>query len=306
MGPDLAWAEVAAARGRGRTRNLPATVREEKENVAQGPQTILVLDGVSGADDLLAAMPLESRQPPFVFAVVEKKTGVTDDVVEVTEVPPYGPRRICQAILRGGEGAPQPPLVRILDGQGLTASLAARAAMAWQGRIGPLLVEDVRGAVMRLVPLLGRNATTLELMLFLSVLHPSRVSVDGLFASVAEVRKGRGREPTAEEIGRAVLLLAQAGIVQPDDDRRVSVHPLVQEVVRGMAQSPQDLEVARNAAADGFCREAEHEMREEGGVDVRAAGLHQLRHLEGAVSGAPRERVAAVRANLEKALGIAA
>lgn len=305
MGADLAWADVAAVRGRVRSSNLAATVREEKERFASGPQTVVVLDGVRNADDLLAAMPLESRTPPFVFAVATERTGATEDVVEVSEVPPQGARQICRAILKGAEGVPV-PAVRVLDGQGLTASLSARAAMAWQGRAGPLLIEDARAAVMRLVPLLGQQSATLELLLMASVMHPSRICVDALFTAVGEVRKGRGRDPTPEEISQSVLLLARAGLVQPDDDRRVSIHPIVQEAVRGMAQSERDLEVARTSVAEALAVEAEGAMDGGDGVDLLAAGLHQLRHLEPALSGPPKERVAAARAAVEKSLGIAA
>jgi hypothetical protein len=196
--------------------------------------------------------------------------------------------------------------VRTLDGQGLTASLAARAAMALQGRAGPLLVEDLRNAVMRLAPLVGRIPAALELLLMTSVLHPSRSAVDALYGAVAEVRKGRGKEPEPREIGEAVLLLARAGLVQPEDDRRVSVHPLVQEVVRGMAGSPKDLELARESIAAGLCREAEHAMEGDEGVDVPSAGLHQLRFVEAGLAGAAKERVTATRTKLERALGIAA
>lgn len=305
MGPDLAWADLAAVRGKPRTRNLATLVREEKERVAEGPPAIFVLDGVTSADDLLAASPPESRQPPYVFVVTETPTGLTEDVVRVSEVPPQGARRICTTILRSAKDV-TPPSVRVLDGQALTASLAARAAMAWQGKAGPLLVEDLRGAVMRLVPLLDRLPVTLELLLMTSVMHPSRICVDALFGAVAEVRKGRGKAPEPREVGEAVLLLARAGLVQPDDERRISVHPLVQEVVRGMAQSEQDLELARGAVAAGLCQEAEHAMEGDEGVDVAAAGLHQLRSLEGALAGEAKERVTAVRTKLERELGIAA
>jgi hypothetical protein len=306
MGADLAWADLAAVRGKPRTKNLATLVREEKERVAEGPPAIFVLDGVRSADDLLAASPLESRQPPYVFAVAETRTGLTDDVVTVSEVPPQGALRICKTILHATKDAAAPP-VRCLDGQGLTASVGARAAMALQGRAGPLLFEDLRSAITHLVPLISRAPVALELLLMTSVLHPSRICVDALFGAVAEVRKGRGAAPEPREVGEAVLMLARAGLAQPDDERRISVHPLVQEVVRGMAQSAADLDLARTSVAAGLCQEAEHAMEGEDGVDVAAAGLHQLRFVEGALAaGEAKEKVASVRAKLERSLGIAA
>lgn len=306
MGPDLAWAEVAAARGRGRTKNLPATVRDEKERFAQGPQTVFVLDGVTSGDQLLAAMPLESRTPPFVFVVCEKKTGITDDVVEVSDVPPHGARHICEAMLQGAPPGTQIPAVRTLDGLGLTASISARTAMALQGRAGPLLVEDLKNAALRIVPLVAQNSACLELLLIASVMHPSRMAVDALFSAIGAVRKGRGADPTPEEIGQAVLTLARAGLLDPQDDRRVSMHPLVQELVRGMAKGEEDLKVARESAAEGLCEEAEAAMEGDEGVEIATCGLHQLRHLEPQLEGAIRDRVHAVRGKLEAALGAVA
>lgn len=303
LGPDLAWADVAAARGRGRVKNLAAAVREEKEKFAEGPQGVLVIDGVRDADDLLACLPLESRTPPFVFVTCAKPTGSTEDVVEVSDVPPQGARRICQTMLHGADGAPPAPQVRALGGLGLTASLAARAAMALQGRAGPLLIDDVRNGAMRIVPLIAGTAACLEILLITSVMHPNRIPVDAIFGAVTAVRRGRGAEPKPEEIGQSVLLLARAGLVDPQDDRRVSMHPLVQEVVREMAKTPEDLRVAREAAAAGMCEEAEASIGDDG-VDVTLCGLHQLRFLEPLLEGEPQADVREVREKLERALGV--
>ncbi|MCE9636630.1 MAG: ATP-binding protein [Planctomycetes bacterium] len=308
MGADMAWADVAAVRGRGRTSDLAATARKEKENFAEGPQAILVLDGIRNADDLLAAMPLESRTPPFVFAVCEKPTGVTDDVVEVSDVPPQGARRICQAMLQNAEGV-EVPAVRSIDGLGITTSIAARTAMALQGRAGPLLIEDLPSATMRLIPLVAQNSTCLELLLLASVMHPSRIAVDALFGGVTAVRRGRGEEPKPEEIGNAILILARAGLVDPQDDRRISMHPMIQDLVRQMAKGEEDLLVARESAAWGLCQEAEAAMEAADGVEgveLITCGLHQLRHVEAQLAGEAKAAVADVRGRLEKALAITA
>jgi hypothetical protein len=304
-GGDLAWADVAAARGRGLVKNLAATVRDEKERFAGGPQTILILDNARSGEEMLAALPLESRTPPFVFVVCEQKTGMTDDVVEVSDVPPQGARRICQAMLQGAPAEMQPPAVRSIDGLGLTASLAARTAMALQGRAGPLLIENAESAAMRLVPLVAQNATCLELLLLASVMHPSRIAVDALFSAVAEVRRERGKPPTPEEIGQSVLVLARTGLLDPVDDRRVNMHPLVQEIVRSMAKSDEDLRVARESVAGGLVEEAAHAVTPEG-VHVATCGLHQLRHMEPQLSGELQMRVKSAREKLESALGIVA
>jgi hypothetical protein len=259
---------------------------------------------VSSAEDLLAAMPLESRTPPYVFVVCEKPTGITDDVVHVGDVPAHGARRIAEAMTRGPEAQTTPP-VRVLDGLGITSSLGARVALAWQGKHGPVMLEDTFAAVQRFVPLLANRPATLEILLMASVMHPSHIAVDALFSAVAEVRKGRGGEPNPQEIGEAVLMLAQAGLVSPDDDRRISVHPLVQQVVQRMAQSDADLEAARRCVAEALAFEAEHSIEPEG-VRIAVCGLHQLRHIEGQIEGEALEKVRAARAKLEQALAIAA
>ena len=304
MGADLAWADVAATRGRGKVKNLATTVREEKERFADGPQTIFVLDNVGSGDEMLAALPLESRTPPFVFVVTEKPTGMTDDVVEVSDVPPQGAHRICEAILQGAKDVPV-PAVRATDGLAITTSIAARTAMALQGRAGPLLIEDLQNAAVRLVPLVAQNPTCLELLLVASVMHPSRIAVDALFGAVTAVRKGRGKPPTPEEIGQSVLVLARAGLLDPMDDRRVTMHPLVQEVVRGMAKSEEDLRVAREAAAEGLLEEIDNAISPDG-VEVATCGLHQARFLEPSLTGDVKARLASAREKLEKALGIVA
>jgi DNA polymerase III delta prime subunit len=308
-GADLAWAEVAAVRGKPRSKNLAATVREEKERISQGPQTILVIDGIRTGDELLAAMPLESRTPPFVFAVCETRTGITDDVVEVSTVPPQAARRICEAMLQGapeGVSVPPVPAVRSIDGLGITASIAARTAMALQGRAGPLLIEDLANAAMRLVPLVAQNSTCLEILLLASVMHPSRIAVDSIFGAVNAVRSGRGAPPKPEEIGQSILVLARAGLLDPLDDRRVSMHPLIQAVVRSMAKGDEDLRVARESAATGLCEEAAASLDGDEGVDLLSCGLHQLRHLEPQLTGGSQELVRAARERIEKALAITA
>ncbi|MCG3135972.1 MAG: hypothetical protein HMLKMBBP_03752 [Planctomycetes bacterium] len=308
MGADLGWAEVAVARGRGRTKDLAATVASERERIAAGPQCVVVIDGVADAQSLLAALPNESRTPPYVFAVAPKRTGVTDDVVEVSDVPPQGARRICRTILNGAENAPPEPPVRVLDGLAVTTSIAARAAMAWQGKHGPMLIEDTLAAIQRFVPILAQSPITLEMLLVASVLHPSRIPVDTLYSAVESVRKGRGESPKPEEVGNGVLMLAKAGLLDPCDDRRVNIHPIVQESVRRMVQSDQDLVIARQAATEGLVAEAEGAVGEDGLVDLTTCGLHQIRHLaaDDALGDDARAKLADARAKLEKALGIAA
>jgi len=309
LGADLAWADVGAAKGRPTITNLAASAREEKERLAEGPQSVLVIDGVASGDDLLATMPLESRTPPFVFVTCAEKTGITDDVVEVADVPPQAARRICEAMLstipkqNGAEIPPAPP-VRSTDGLGISASLSARVALALGGQAGPLLIQDVDNAVARLVPLIARSPACLEILLLASVVHPSRIAVDAILSAMTAVRRDRGPAPSPEEVGQAVLVLARAGLVDPLDDRRVAIHPLVQTVVRGMAKSEEDLKVAREAMGEGFAAEAEHSTTPEG-IHVATCGLHQLRFLEPALTGEAQDKVRDARKKLETALGVA-
>ncbi len=303
MGADLAWADLGSARGDTHVKDLAAAARAAREKLAEGNLAILVIDGVRSAEDLLACMPLESRTPPYVFVVCEKATGITDDVVNVGDVPPHGARRIAEAMIRGAEGQTA-PAVRVLDGLGITSSLGARVSLAWQGKHGPVMLEDTFAAVQRFVPLLANRPATLEILLMASVMHPSHIAVDALFSAVGEVRKGRGGEPNPQEIGEAVLMLAQAGLVSPDDDRRISVHPLVQQVVQRMAQSEADLAAARHCVATALAFEAEHAIEPEG-VRIAVCGLHQLRHIESQVDGELQAKVKAARAKLEQALAIA-
>jgi hypothetical protein len=262
LGADMAWADLGAARGAPHVKDLAAAARAEKERVAEGAQCLLVLDNVRNADDLLALMPLESRTPPFVFVVAEKPTGLTDDIVPVNDVPPQGAKRLAEAMTGGKkDGEPVPP-VRVLDGLAITMSVGARAALAWQGKQGPIMLDDTEAAVQRLVPLLAKRTAVLEVMLMTSVMHPSRQAVDAIFTAVLEVRRERGGGPKPQEIGEAVMVLAQAGLVQPEDERRISVHPLVQQAVRDMAQSDQDLAVARQCVAAGLVSEARDALAE--------------------------------------------
>ena len=311
IGADLAWAEIAALRNRCRVTDLRAAAREEKERISTGPRAIVVIDHVGNAAELLEISPIEGRNAPFTFIVCTEPTGLTPDVVHVADVPPHGARRMSQAMVRGtqDEGSeatpPQVPPVRVQDGLGLTTSIAARASLAWQGKHGPMLVESASGALQRFVPLLASRPATLELLLMASVLRSARIPVDVLFSAVSAVRAGRGETPKPEEIGQAILMLAQAGLVQPDDDRRISVHPLVQATVRAMAQSETDLEVARECAVTGLVAQADESVHDDG-VDLAVCGLHQIRGLEADVSGESKDKVTAARTKIERALGLIA
>ena len=308
MGVDVAWADLAATRGRTHIRDLADAARQERERCGGDPRCLLVLDGATTHDELMSALPpSEGRTGPDIFIVAERPLGSVDaeQVVEVSPVPPHAARRIAHAVVHSRDPEAKPPAVRVLDGLGLTAGLAARAALAMQAKGGPVQFADARAVTMRLVPFVAQVPAALELMLVCAVAHPVRIPVDALCGALAHVRKGRGREPTADEVGNGILWLARAGMVQPDDDRRVSMHPMIQEIVRGMAQSPEDLAVATEAFATGLCDDAEEAVTEEG-VDFRRAAIHQLRAVRGRATGAAQERVGTVLAKIEGALGATA
>ncbi len=304
MGSDVAWADLAAFRGQKRTSDLPALAAKERTRTTGKPRALIVLDGVTSGKQLAEALPPLNDVQADVFVVAERATGTFDAVVEVTPVPEHAARRIAHAVLhRRDKDEAQAPPVRSCDGLALTASLAARAAVAYEGKSGPISVDDTKAAVMRLVPLLAQNPTALELLMLCASAHPVRIPVDALFEGVRLLRTGRTDQASTDEVGAGILWLARLGIVMPDDDRRVSMHPLVQEVALGMAESDNDRRVAREAMARALDGEAQAALRGEG-VDVRRAALHQLRFAAKANDSEMGERLETTLGKVEAALGV--
>jgi hypothetical protein len=311
MGADVAWATLGALRGSGPVKNLPAAAKAARERLGEEPKALLVIDGVTSSDEAMAALPPTTENSADVFLVSEKPLGTVDgdQVCEVGPVPRHGARRMAQSMLRHSQpDAKAPPVeappVRTLDGLAITATLAARAALAYQGKEGPISIEDTNAAMQRIVRLVARHPTALELLLLASVGHPVALPVQSLVGALAHVRKGRGKEATPDEANSGVMWLAHAGIVEPLDDRHFSMHPLLQKVVHGMTASPKDLEVAREALSVGLLEEAEASITDDG-VDLPRASLHQLRFLATTTEGDIRARLAAMIARLESALGVA-
>lgn len=306
MGTDVAWATLGALRGSGPVKDLPAAARKARERLGEEPKALLVIDGVTSNDEAMAALPPTSEHSADVFLVSEKPLGTVDgdQVCEVAPVPRHGARRMALSMLRHSQPEAKAPPVRTLDGLAITATLAARAALAYQGKEGPISVEDTNAAMQRIVRLVARHPTALELLLLASVAHPVSLPVQALVAALGHVRKGRGKEATPDEAGSGVMWLAHAGIVEPLDERHFSMHPLLQKVVHGMTATPKDLEVARDAMAAGLLDEAEASITD-AGVDLPRASLHQLRFLATTTEGDTKARLVATIAKLESALGIA-
>jgi hypothetical protein len=101
------------------------------------------------------------------------------------------------------------------------------------------------------------------------------------------------------------MWLAHAGIVEPLDEQRFSMHPILQQVVQGMTASPNDLAVARDALSVGLASEAEASIGPDG-VDLPRAALHQLRFLARTSDGETKARADAAVAKVEAALGAGA
>ena len=255
LGADLAWADLAVTRSKtARVKDLRAVASAERERFGKEPRSLLVIDGVPSPDALREALPPEGDGAADVFAVSEKPTGVFDSVVEVGGVPAHAPRRIAHAVLRIRDGEKAtPPAVRTLDGLALTASLAARAAVAYDGQAGPISVDDPTSAVMRLMPLVAQNPASVEALLLCSMAHSSLLSVDAIMGAVAKLREGRGKAPEPSEMGEAILRLVRLGLLSLDEESRVSMHPVVQTVVRAMAKTDEDRRVTREALANGLC-----------------------------------------------------
>ena len=285
LGPELAWADLAASRGTTLTRSLAESANAERERQGQEPRSLLVVDGVTPETDLDALLPPRDANGVDVFVVSSSPTGKIDDVVEVSPVPEQAPRRIAHAVLRVRDGDDlTPPVVRVTDGLAVTASLAARVSVAYHPDGPPRSVKDLSAAVMQVVPLVGQHPTALELLLVCGVAHSTLLSADALFGAIEHLRKQRSIEMKEEEVGTGVLHLVRLGLLSLDEESRVSMHPLLQAVVRGMARDEADLRIAREALAAGLMAEAEAAIHEDG-VDVRRVGLHQLRHVRDAVDG---------------------
>ncbi len=305
MGSDLAWATLGSLRGSGPVKNLPAAAKAARERLGEEPKALLVIDGVTSNDEAMAALPPTSEHSADVFLVSEKPLGTVDgdQVCEVGPVPRHGARRMAQSMLRSSQPDAKAPPVRTLDGLAVTATLAARAALAYQGKEGPISVDDTNAAMQRIVRLVARHPTALELLLLASVAHPVGLPVKALVLALANVRKGRSKEATQEESGSGVMWLAHAGIIEPLDEQHFSMHPMLQKVVHGMTASPKDLEVARDALAEGLLQEAEASVTD-AGVDLPRASLHQLRFLATTTEGDTKARLVAMIAKLEAALGV--
>jgi hypothetical protein len=136
--------------------------------------------------------------------------------------------------------------------------------------------------------------------------HRSLLGVDAIMGAVARLREGRGKVPEPSEMGEAILRLVRLGLLSLDEESRISMHPVVQEVVRGMAKTDQDRRVTREALAAGLCDEADRALGgdDDEGVDLRRAALHQLRPLAAHCKGAVGERLVATIARVEGALGL--
>jgi hypothetical protein len=304
MGADVGWATLGALRSRQPVKDLAAAARAARARLGDEPKSLLVLDGATSAEEASAALPPGGENGADVFVVSEKPLGTVDadQVCEVSPVPRHGARRIAHAMLRSATPDAKPPAVRTLDGLAVTASLAARAALAYQGKEGPLSIDDPQAAMQRMVRLVARHPTALELLLLASVAHPVGLSIDALLAALTHVRKGRGAAPTQEDAGSGVMWLAHAGIVEPLDERRFSMHPILQKVVQGMTASGNDLAVAREALSIGLTAEADASVGPDG-VDLPRAALHQLRFLAAPTDGDAKARVAAAISKVEAALG---
>lgn len=306
MGADLAWASVGAQRGEGPVKDLGAAARKARERLGEDPKSLLVIDGATSAEEANAALPPQGEHTADVFVVGEKPVGTVDaeQRCEVGPVPSHGARRIAAAMLRAQDPAAKPPAVRTNDGLAITATISARAALAYQGREGPMWIENVGAAMNRMVRLVSRNPIALEILILSSVAHPVCLPIDSLMAGLVAVRQGRGEPPKDEEAAQGVMWLAHAGILEPLDERHFSMHPLVQNVVHGMTRTPADLQVARAALTAGLVAEADASIGPDG-VDVRRAALHQLRHMARTAEGDAKTQAAAAAAKVETALGIA-
>lgn len=306
MGADLAWATVGAHRGSGPVKDLAAAARKARERMGEEPRGLVIIDGATSEAETTAALPPAGEQSADVFVVGEKPIGTVDaeQRCEVEPVPSHGARRIAAAMLRASQPDAKPPAVRTTDGLALTATISARAALAYQGREGPMWIDNVGAAMNKMVRLVARNPVALELLILASVAHPVCLPVDSLMAGLVAVRQGRGEAPKQDEAAQGVMWLAHAGILEPLDERHFSMHPLVQGVVHGMTRTPADLAVARAALTVGLVAEAEASMGPDG-VDVQRAALHQLRHLARTAEGDAKSQAIAATAKVEVALGIA-
>jgi len=307
MGSDLAWATLGAIRSGKPVKDLAAAARATREKLGEEPKSLLVVDGATSAEETVMALPPGGESGADVFVVAEKPLGIVDadQVCEVSPVPRHGARRMARAMLRAAQPDGNAPPVRTMDGLAVTASLAARAALAYQGKQGPLSFDDPRSAMQRMVQLVARHPTALELLLIASVAHPVGLPVDALVGALGHVRKGRGAEPSPDEAGSGVMWLAHAGIVEPLDERHFSMHPILQQVVQGMTASPNDLAVARDALSVGLASEAEASIGPDG-VDLPRAALHQLRFLARTAEGETKARAEAAALKVEAALGAGA
>lgn len=307
MGDDWAWADVAAVRGQRITSDVPGLVKKLREFVLDGPKALLVLDGATSAEQVHAQVGEDGRADgPDILLVTEEPLGAFESLVHVTDVPERAPRRIAHGYFfeKDGEAA-TPPAVRSTDGLALTASLAARLAVIHDGKQGPIDVPNLQAAVNGFIPFIHQNPLALEGMLIASVAHPVRIPMDGLFRALVRLRATQDIEVKPEQVIEAMHQLIARGMLSVDDPQRVSMHPLIQEIVRGMVSSERDLQYARQMLATGLIDELQEAISEKG-LDILRASLHQLRfllpHLEGDIGAIAGQALAAA----EQAGGMAA
>ncbi len=305
LGPDLAWADLAACRGETVTTSLVESARIERERAAAEPRSLIVVDGVTADTDLDAVLPDLSGAGADIFLVTTEPTGTMDEVVHVSAVPDQAPRRIAHAVLRvkDGEEEVDVPVVRVTDGLAITASLAARVAVAHHPDGPARSLADLPAALMQIVPLVAQHPAALELLLVCGVAHPTLITADALYGAIGNLRARRGLEFDGEDVGNGVLHLVRLGLLSLDEESRVSMHPLLQEAVRAMASTDADLRIAREGLAQGLMDEAAEALTDEG-VDIHRAGLHQLRYLRDTSEGDTQTKLAAAIAEVETALGI--
>lgn len=304
LGADLAWADLAACRGETVTGTLAETAQRERERASAEPRSLIVVDGVTPETDLASVLPELDGAAADIFLVTSEPTGRFDDVVPVEAVPEQAPRRIAHAVLRVKDGEElEPPIVRVKDGLAITASLSARVAVAHHPDGPPRSIDDLSAALMQIVPLVAQHPTALELLLVCGVAHPTLITADALYGAITNLRSRRGMELDGNDVGTGVLHLVRLGMLSLDEESRVSMHPLLQEAVRGMARTEADLEVAREGLAEGLIDEATDAITDES-IDVRHVGLHQLRYLRDTTTGELHERLAATVTQVETKLGI--
>lgn len=303
MGADVAWAQLGALRDDKPVKNLADAARAARERLGEEPKSLLVLDGATSADETTAALPPAGPGTADVFVVGEKPIGTVDpdQICEVAPVPRHGARRIALSMIRQTQPDAKAPAVRTLDGLAVTASLAARVALATQDKEGPHSFADVRAAVQSIARFVMRNQVAQQLLVLSAVAHPVGLPVDVLYAALASV--SGDKPPSAADVGQGVMWLAHAGLVDPMDERRFSMHPMLQGVVQELVQPPAVLDLARAALATGLVSEAQASISD-AGVDLPRCALHQLRFIAATTTGDAQANAKETLAKVHAALGV--